>query len=79
MPDVITGLSLLLLFVALAHPLAGLRTAVCSPSGWRMSLLYGLCGGRYFFKIAGTGSLDKEAAMDLGATPLKVFFVITLR
>ena len=46
----------------LLMPLAGLRTAVCSPSGWRMSLLYGLCGGRYFFKIAGTGSLDRRSS-----------------
>ncbi len=79
MPDVITGLSLLLLFVALLMLLAGLRTAVCSPSGWRMSFLYGLCGSRYFVASAGTGSPIEEAAMDLGATPLKVFFVIRYR
>ena len=36
MPDVITGLSLLLLFVALAHAIGWRRIAACSPSGWRM-------------------------------------------
>lgn len=62
MPDVITGLSLLLLFVALAHAtFCTAYVAVVISSRLR--------------------ELDRsieEAAMDLGATPLKVFFVITL-
>ena len=48
MPDVITGLSLLLLFVALAHAI-----------GWPADR--GMLG-RYFFKIAGTGSLDRRSS-----------------
>ncbi len=74
----ITGLSLLLLFVALAHAIGWPRTAVCSPSGWRMSLSVRLMCSRYFVASAGTGSLDRRSRDDLGATPLKVFFVITL-
>lgn len=62
MPDVITGLSLLLLFVALAHALAGLRTAYAHHLAGACHFLYGLCGGRYFFKIAGTGSLDRRSS-----------------
>ena len=62
MPDVITGLSLLLLFVALAHvTFCTAYVAVVISSRLR--------------------ELDRsieEAAMDLGATPLKVFFIITL-
>lgn len=53
MPDVITGLSLLLLFVALAMPLAGLRTAVCLPSGWRMSLSVRLMWQSLFRRVFG--------------------------
>ena len=64
MPDVITGLSLLLLFVALAHAI-----------GWPADR------GMLTIWLARLRELDRsieEAAMDLGATPLKVFFVITL-
>lgn len=53
MPDVITGLSLLLLFVALAHAIGCLRTAVCSPSGWRMSLFVRLMWRSLFLQDCG--------------------------
>lgn len=53
MPDVITGLSLLLLFVALAHAIGCLRTAVCSPSGWRMSLSVRLMWQSLFRRVCG--------------------------
>lgn len=63
MPDGITGLSLLLLFVALAHAIGwpadrGMLTIWLA----HVTFLYGLCGGRYFFKIAGTGSLDRRSS-----------------
>ena len=44
MPDVITGLLM---------PLAGLRTAVCSPSGWRMSLFVRLMWRSLFLQDCG--------------------------
>ncbi len=56
MPDVITGLSLLLLFVALCscHWLAcGPRDAYHLAGACHV--LYGLCGSRYFVASAGTG------------------------
>ena len=62
MPDVITGLSLLLLFVALAHAIGwpadrGMLTIWLA----HVTFCTALCGGRYFFKIAGTGSLDRRS------------------
>lgn len=62
MPDVITGLSLLIIRRACScHWLA------CGPRyahhlAGACHFLYGLCGGRYFFKIAGTGSLDRRSS-----------------
>ena len=72
MPDVITGLSLLLLFVALAHAI-----------GWPADRgMLTFCTAYVAVVIASRlRELDRsieEAAMDLGATPLKVFFIITL-
>ncbi|EAA4357818.1 putrescine ABC transporter permease PotI [Salmonella enterica subsp. enterica serovar Typhimurium] len=79
MPDVITGLSLLLLFVALGH-------AIGWPSDRGMLTIWlahvTSCTAYVAVVIASRlRELDRsieEAAMDLGAAPLKVFFVITL-
>lgn len=79
MPDVITGLSLLLLFVALGHAIGwpaerGMLTI------WLAHVTF--CTAYVTVVIsARLRELDRsieEAAMDLGATPLKVFFVITV-
>lgn len=79
MPDVITGLSLLLLFVAMGQ-------AIGWPSERGMLTIWlahvTFCTAYVAVVIsARLRELDhsiEEAAMDLGATPLKVFFVITL-
>lgn len=79
MPDVITGLSLLLLFVAMGNAFGwpserGMLTI------WLAHVTF--CTAYVAVVIsARLRELDKsieEAAMDLGATPLKVFFIITL-
>ena len=79
MPDVITGLSLLLLFVALGHSIGwpsdrGMLTI------WLAHVTF--CTAYVAVVISSRlRELDRsieEAAMDLGAAPLKVFFVITL-
>lgn len=79
MPDVITGLSLLLLFVSLAQAIGwpaerGMLTI------WLAHVTF--CSAYVTVVIsARLRELDRsieEAAMDLGATPLKVFFIITV-
>ncbi|MFV8906770.1 putrescine ABC transporter permease PotI [Serratia fonticola] len=79
MPDVITGLSLLLLFVAMGHSFGwpserGMFTI------WLAHVTF--CTAYVSVVISSRlRELDRsieEAAMDLGATPLKVFSVITL-
>ncbi|MFC3395902.1 putrescine ABC transporter permease PotI [Brenneria rubrifaciens] len=79
MPDVITGLSLLLLFVALGHAIGwpaerGMLTI------WLAHVTF--CTAYVSVVVsARLRELDRsieEAAMDLGATPLKVFFIITV-
>ncbi|MFE8101864.1 putrescine ABC transporter permease PotI [Brenneria goodwinii] len=79
MPDVITGLSLLLLFVALGHALGwpserGMLTI------WLAHVTF--CTAYVSVVIAARlRELDRsieEAALDLGAGPVKVFFVITV-
>jgi putrescine transport system permease protein len=79
MPDVIMGLSLLLLFVALA-PLPflpderGFGTIAAAHVTLTLSYVAVIVQSR----LATMDDSLEEAAMDLGARPLKVFLVITL-
>jgi putrescine transport system permease protein len=79
MPEVITGLSMLLLFIAMQDLIGwpqgrGLTTVVIAHVTFTMSYIAVVMRSRFL-------TLDlslEEAAQDLGAKPLKVFFVITL-
>ncbi|MBL8708021.1 MAG: ABC transporter permease subunit [Rhodospirillaceae bacterium] len=78
MPEVITGLSLLLLFVAMKDlfgwPNRGLMTVILAHITFTLSYVTIVMQSRFT-------TLDislEEAALDLGARPLKVFMVITL-
>jgi putrescine transport system permease protein len=79
MPEVITGLSMLLLFVALEAVVGwpegrGVTTIIIAHTTFAMAYVSVIIQSRL-------GSMDEsleEAAMDLGARPAKVFFVITL-
>ncbi|MEM7224574.1 MAG: ABC transporter permease subunit [Pseudomonadota bacterium] len=79
MPEVITGLSLLLLFVALDGMIGwpagrGVTTITIAHITFCMAYVAVVVQSRL-------GDMDaslEEAAMDLGARPVKVFFVITL-
>ena len=73
MPEVITGLSILLLFVSIGMA-RGMTTIWIAHVTFCMSFVAVVVSSRL-------GELDKsieEAAMDLGANRLKVFFLITL-
>lgn len=79
MPDVITGLSLLLLFVALEGLLGwpdgrSATTITIAHTTFAMAYVAVVVQSR----LAGFDESLEEAAMDLGARPFKVFFVITL-
>lgn len=79
MPEVITGLSLLLLFVALGQSLGwpaerGFVTIVLAHTTLAMAYVAVVMQAR----LLGLDRSIEEAALDLGARPLKVFFVITL-
>jgi putrescine transport system permease protein len=79
MPEVITGLSLLLLFVALEQLIGwpagrGMTTMTIAHMTFSMAYVTVIVNSR----MASFDSALEEAAMDLGARPLKVFFVITL-
>ena len=79
MPDVITGLSMLLLFVSMEQLFGwprgrGQLTITLAHITFTMSYIAVVMRSRF-------STLDislEEAAQDLGAKPLKVFFVITL-
>jgi putrescine transport system permease protein len=79
MPEVITGLSLLLLFVALEDLIGwpegrGVATITIAHVTFTMAYVAIIIQSRL-------GQMDEsveEAAMDLGARPVKVFFLITL-
>ncbi len=73
MPEVITGLSLLLLFVAIGLD-RGFLTVTLAHITFSMCFVAVVVQSRLF-------SFDRsleEAAMDLGATPVKTFFHITM-
>lgn len=73
MPEVITGLSLLLLFVSLDWA-RGFWTVVIAHTTFASAYVAVIVQSRLLtFDI-----ILEEAAMDLGASPLKTFFVITL-
>lgn len=79
MPEVITGLSLLLLFVAMEQALGwpagrGATTIVIAHVTFAMAYVAVVVQSRM---VSLDDSLE-EAAMDLGCRPGKVFFVITL-
>ncbi len=79
MPEVITGLSMLLLFISMEQIFGwpqgrGLTTIIIAHTTFTLSYVAVVMRSRFL-------SLDlslEEAAQDLGAKPLKVFFVITL-
>ncbi len=73
MPEVITGLSLLLLFVAVSFD-RGFATVTIAHITFSMCFVAVVVQSRL---ISFDRSLE-EAAMDLGATPLKAFFQVTL-
>lgn len=79
MPEVITGLSLLLLFVGLEQTLGwpkgrGILTITMAHTTLCMAYVTILVRGR----LAEMDRSLEEAALDLGARPLKVFMLITL-
>jgi putrescine transport system permease protein len=79
MPEVITGLSLLLLFVAMEQLIGwpagrGITTMTIGHMTFSMAYVTVIVNSR----MATFDTALEEAAMDLGARPLKVFFVITL-
>lgn len=79
MPEVITGLSMLLLFISMEQLIhwpsgRGLTTVIIAHVTFTLSYVAVVMRSRFL-------TLDlslEEAAQDLGAKPLKVFFVITV-
>ena len=79
MPEVITGLSLLLLFVTMEQLVGwpagrGLTTVMIAHATFTLAFVAVVVQSR----LAGTDTSLEEAAMDLGARPVRVFFDITL-
>ena len=79
MPEVITGLSLLLLFVAMEQLIGwpagrGMTTIIIAHVTFCMAFVAVVVQSR----LAGIDQSLEEAAMDLGARPVRVFFDITL-
>jgi putrescine transport system permease protein len=79
MPEVITGLSLLLLFVALDDLIGwpgprGVTTITIAHVTFSLAYVAVVIQAQ----LAGVDESIEEAAQDLGARPAKVFFVITL-
>lgn len=79
MPEVITGLSLLMLFVGMQQLIGwpagrGITTMTIGHMTFSMAYVTVVVQSR----LASFDTSLEEAAMDLGARPFKVFFVITL-
>jgi putrescine transport system permease protein len=79
MPDVVTGLSLLLLFIGMNNLFGwpgehGSMTVTIAHITLSLSYVTAIIQSR----LAEIDSSIEEAALDLGATPTKVFFVITI-
>lgn len=79
MPEVITGLSLLLMFVALDNIIGwphgrGVTTITIAHITFSMAYVAVVIQSR----LSSVDESIEEAALDLGARPAKVFFVITL-
>lgn len=74
MPEVITGLSLLLLFVAFAPNSRGFNTIAIGHVTLTLAYVTVVVKSR----LSSMDDSLEEAAMDLGARPLKVFLRITL-
>ncbi len=79
MPEVITGLSMLLLFVSLEQWIGwpqgrGVTTIVIAHATFSMAYVAVIVQSR----LTQLDESIEEAALDLGARPAKVFFVITL-
>jgi putrescine transport system permease protein len=79
MPEVITGLSMLLLFISMEQLIGwpqgrGFTTVIIAHTTFTLSYVAVVMRSRFLVLDL---SLE-EAAQDLGARPLKVFFVITL-
>jgi putrescine transport system permease protein len=79
MPEVITGLSMLLLFISMEQWIGwpqgrGMTTVIIAHTTFTLSYVAVVMRSRFLVLDL---SLE-EAAQDLGARPLKVFFVITL-
>ncbi len=79
LPEIITGLSLLLLFVAVEQTFGwrsgrGLGTIIAAHATLAMTYVAYVIQAR----VIGTSRQYEEAAADLGAPPLKVFTTITL-
>jgi putrescine transport system permease protein len=73
MPEVITGLSLLLLFVAVSAD-RGFWTVVVAHTTLTMCFVAVIVQSR----LAGLDRSLEEAAMDLGCTPARAFVAVTL-
>jgi putrescine transport system permease protein len=73
MPEVITGLSLLLLFVAMGLD-RGFWTVTLAHTTLTMCFVVVVVHAR----LASSDPTLEEAAMDLGATPVRAFFAVTL-
>lgn len=79
MPEVITGLSLLLLFITLNQQIGwpaqrGITTITIAHITFSMAYVAIIIQSR----LAGTGQDLEEAALDLGARPIRVLWDITL-
>lgn len=79
MPDVVIGISLLLLFVSMADWIGwpatrGMNTIIIAHATFCMAYVAVVVQSR----LSGLDESVEEAALDLGARPIKVFFAITL-